>query len=77
MQRVALSIGRADQCDFIVDDPAVSRHHAVLRRTPDGWELCDAGSTNGTRINGWRIERAALRAGDELTLGLSHFVVRA
>ena len=73
----ALSIGRAPHSDFVVDDATVSRHHAVLRRTPEGWELCDAGSTNGTRLNGWRIDRAALHPGDELTLGLSRFVVRS
>ena len=76
-QRVELSIGRADDCDLILDEATVSRHHAVLRRTPEGWELRDVGSTNGTRVNGWRVEQAALHAGDELRLGHSRFVVRA
>jgi hypothetical protein len=75
--RVALTIGRADDCDFVLDEPTVSRHHAVLRRTPEGWAVCDPGSTNGTRVNGWRVKEAALRAGDELTIGLHRFVVRA
>ena len=35
-----------------LDDPGVSRRHALLRRTGDGWELVDQGSTNGTRVNG-------------------------
>ena len=74
--RVELSIGRADDCDLVVAEPTVSRHHALLRRTPEGWELTDTGSTNGTRLNGWRIERAALRPGDELMLGHTRFVVR-
>ena len=75
-RRVALSIGRAGHSDFVVDDATVSRHHAVLRRTPEGWELWDAGSTNGTRVNGWRVDQAVLHAGDELMLGHSRFVVR-
>ena len=74
---VELSIGRADDCDLVLDEPTVSRHHAVLRRTPEGWLLRDSGSTNGTRLNGWRVEEAALRVGDELMLGTSRFVIRA
>lgn len=76
-RRVELTIGRADDCDFVLDEPMVSRHHAVLRRTPEGWAIRDSGSTNGTRVNGWRVEEAALRVGDELTLGPSRFVIRA
>ena len=75
--RVELSIGRADDCDLLLDEATVSRHHAVLRRTPEGWDLRDLGSTNGTRVNGWRVERSALRPGDELTVGVTRFVVRA
>jgi hypothetical protein len=73
--RVELSIGRAGECDLVLDEPTVSRHHAVLRRTPEGWAVRDVGSTNGTRVNGWRVEEAALRVGDELTIGSSRFVV--
>ena len=75
--RLELSIGRADDCDLVVEEATVSRHHALLRRTPEGWDLRDVGSTNGTRLNGWRVERAALRPGDELDLGVARFVVRA
>ena len=75
--RVELSIGREYDCDFVLDEPTVSRHHAILRRTPEGWLVRDAGSTNGTLLNGWRIDEAALRVGDELTIGTSRFVVRA
>lgn len=35
-----------------VEDPAVSRRHAVLRRRGDGWVVVDQGSTNGTRVKG-------------------------
>jgi hypothetical protein len=75
-RRIALSLGRDGDCDFIVDESTVSRRHAILRRTPEGWEVSDAGSTNGTRLNGWRVDRAALRPGDELRLGLARLVVR-
>ena len=56
-------IGRSRRCDFVVTDASVSRRHA----------LYDLGSTNGTRINGWRVERAVLRPGDELELGARRF----
>jgi hypothetical protein len=73
--RIELAIGRASDCDFVLDEPTVSRHHAVVRRTPEGWTVRDLGSTNGTRINGWRVDDAPLRVGDELTVGTSRFVV--
>jgi pSer/pThr/pTyr-binding forkhead associated (FHA) protein len=66
-------IGRSRRCDFVVRDPSVSRRHALLIRSEDAWTLYDLGSTNGTRINGWRVERATLRAGDELELGGTSF----
>lgn len=50
----------------------VSRLHAVLRRSPDGWEILDLGSTNGTRLNGARLlpqAPQAVRDGDEIRLG--------
>jgi hypothetical protein len=75
-ERVELSIGRDDDCDLVLDEATISRRHALLRRTPEGWALRDLGSTNGTRVNGWRVDSAALRPGDELTLGLARFVVR-
>jgi hypothetical protein len=75
--RAQFSIGREDDCDLVLGDGTVSRRHALLRRTPEGWELRDLGSTNGTRVNGWRVERAAVRPGDELALGAARFVVSA
>lgn len=50
----------------------VSRLHAALRRGPDGWEIVDLGSANGTRLNGARLPPQAPRAvrdGDEIRLG--------
>jgi pSer/pThr/pTyr-binding forkhead associated (FHA) protein len=54
----------------------VSRSHAGLRREAGGWLLTDAGSTNGTRLNGWRVtEPVPLRAGDEVMFGALTMVV--
>ena len=71
-------IGRSPHSDFIVADETVSASHAVLTSAAGGWMLCDAGSLNGTFVNGWRVlEPILVRPGDELTLGTSRFVLVA
>jgi hypothetical protein len=70
------TIGRDAACDLVLSDMTVSRSHAGLRRVADGWLLTDAGSTNGTRLNGWRVtEPVPLRAGDEIMFGALTMVV--
>jgi pSer/pThr/pTyr-binding forkhead associated (FHA) protein len=64
-----LLIGRSPRCDLVLDDPTVSRRHAELVPADDGWIVSDLSSTNGTRVNGWRIRRAAIALDDELMLG--------
>jgi hypothetical protein len=61
-------LGRHPDCDIAIADDAVSRHHARLRRTPEGWDVLDLGSTNGTWLNGRRITSAVAQPGDELSL---------
>jgi hypothetical protein len=64
------SIGRAASCDLAIADMTVSRLHARLERTPDGWVLTDLASTNGTRVNGWRVRgQVRVRAGDLVSFG--------
>jgi hypothetical protein len=63
-------VGRSRDCDLVLDDPNVSRHHAELRREGDGWLVADLGSTNGIKVNGSRVESAALQPGDRVTFGL-------
>jgi hypothetical protein len=49
-------VGRAPENDVVVDDATLSRSHLVLRRDPaGGWTVRDAGSSNGTRVDGARI----------------------
>jgi hypothetical protein len=70
------TIGRDAACDLVLPDMTVSRSHAGLRREAGGWLLTDAGSTNGTRLNGWRVtEPVPLRAGDEVMFGALTMVV--
>jgi hypothetical protein len=67
----AVVLGRSRECDLVIDDPNVSRRHAEVRRDGDGWVVSDLGSTNGVKVNGRRVEQAALAEGDEITLGLA------
>lgn len=70
------TIGREQQCDLLIRDLTVSRTHARLERAADGWLLTDLGSTNGTRLNGWRIrEPVPVRAGDRVAFGSAVFVM--
>lgn len=63
-------IGRAPDCDLILDRQEVSRHHAeLLRIDASGYELHDLGSTNGTLVNGVPVESSMVGDGDEIRLG--------
>jgi len=68
----SLKIGRQATCRIVFNDSNVSREHAQMRRTADGWKILDLGSTNGTKINGVKItEEQLLVNGDELSFGTS------
>jgi membrane protein implicated in regulation of membrane protease activity len=64
------SIGRNVNNTIFVEDDFVSTNHAMLTFRGRSWFIEDQGSTNGTYVNGHRIDRAvALSFGDELTIG--------
>jgi Protein of unknown function (DUF3662)/FHA domain len=65
-----VTLGRSRQCDVVLDDPNVSRQHAEIRPRGGSWVLSDLGSTNGSRLNGRRIEGPeVVKSGDEIELG--------
>jgi pSer/pThr/pTyr-binding forkhead associated (FHA) protein len=66
-----LVIGRSRDCDVTLADGNVSRRHAELGRGEEGFAIRDLDSTNGTLVNGRRVRRAAVGAGDEITVGAS------
>ncbi len=72
----ARTVGRATGADFIVDAALVSRVHCRLTALPDGGlEVRDLESTNGTYVNGERVETAHLNAGDRLQVGRVEMLV--
>jgi hypothetical protein len=63
-------IGRSDECQLSLDDPLVSRRHAVLRVRADGVSLEDLGSRNGVMLNGTKIHgEHDLDPGDKISIG--------
>jgi hypothetical protein len=69
-------IGRDPNCDLVIHNLTVSRRHAGLDRDPAGWLLTDFGSTNGTRLNGWRVrEPVPVHSGDRVSFGDVTFVL--
>lgn len=64
-----LVIGRASNADLRIDGTGISRHHARVRLDQQRVEFEDLGSTNGSFINGQRVERTELRPGDKIQLG--------
>ena len=65
-----VTMGRSRQCEVMVDDPNVSRQHAEIRPRGGSWVVTDLGSTNGSRLNGRRLEQpTVLKPGDEIELG--------
>ncbi len=62
-------IGRSEECEILLADPSVSRAHAIVEVDSGEPMVRDLGSTNGTFVNGRRVERESLRNGDELLFG--------
>jgi pSer/pThr/pTyr-binding forkhead associated (FHA) protein len=77
-QRPQTTIGRGSDNDLVLPDQQVSRRHARLERGPEGWFLTDLGSTNGTYVNGQRIQgRVQIQIGDRVSIGSSVLLVQS
>jgi pSer/pThr/pTyr-binding forkhead associated (FHA) protein len=70
------TVGRASRADFIVDAPLVSRLHCRLTAGATELEVVDLESTNGTYVNGERVDRAVLKPGDRLGVGRVELTVQ-
>jgi general secretion pathway protein A len=67
-------IGRGSDCEVVLDHKFLSRHHAVITHEGGAWMLRDLDSTNGTRVNGSRVECWQLADGDEIAIGKHRLV---
>ena len=68
--RAVSSVGRDAGNDLVLNDEAASAKHAVVSFVDGEWWLEDAGSTNGTLLNGSRVrDKERLRYGDEVAVG--------
>lgn len=64
-------VGRKESCDLRLEHKSVSKMHCIIVKTDGLLLVRDLGSTNGTRVNGTRVRRAALLPNDQL--GIAHF----
>lgn len=72
------SVGRSKQCDVVLNYPTVSRNHAVIFKTKDGWKVTDTGSKTGVYINGEKIEKkSVLDTGDTVVFGTVSFLFQS
>lgn len=65
----AVTVGRHPDSDIFLDDITVSRRHAEFRRQGNGFRVHDAGSLNGTYVNGRRVEDQSVTTSDEVQIG--------
>ena len=69
------TVGRSRDCDIVLDDVGISRRHAEIRPSVDGWTITDLGSTNGLLLNGQDVRgRMPLHPKDRIQLGSTEIV---
>ena len=76
LQREATVLGRREDCDIRIPLGEVSRKHCRLIIEADTLRAEDMGSSNGTFVNGARVQEAIIQAGDALQIGSVVFVVQ-
>jgi len=75
--RGRLVIGRGSDCDLVLDEPEMSRRHAVIENSGDGMFLRDLGSSNGTFVNGVQVRNAVLHPDDQIAFDQNRFLLEA
>src|SRR5688572_25016101 len=74
--RDVVVVGRREDCDLRIPLGEVSRKHCRFVKDGDGLRIEDLGSSNGTYVNGERVQEAAVNAGDTVQVGPVMFVVQ-
>lgn len=70
--RTYMTVGRRDSCDIRLPFPDVSSQHCELAFDSGYWTIRDLNSTNGIKVNGNRVQKKALRPGDEISIAKKH-----
>ncbi len=70
------TFGKSDACDFAFRDGKMSRRHCAIRIEDMRFELSDLKSTNGTFVNGQRVEKCFLKDGDHILMGTSELTFK-
>ncbi|MCK4837025.1 MAG: FHA domain-containing protein [Candidatus Aminicenantes bacterium] len=66
-------IGRSSDCDLAMKENTISARHTKISRTRDGFEIMDLDSTNGTFVNGIKVEKKNLRTSDKIKVDVFEF----
>jgi pSer/pThr/pTyr-binding forkhead associated (FHA) protein len=69
LDRDWMVIGRGRSADVLIAEATISRAHAAIGYGEKGFYVQDLGSTNGTLVNGAKVERQPLKRGDEIQMG--------
>ncbi len=72
-QEIENRVGRGLECQVVLSDPLSSRVHAIIQRRDGAWFIRDAGSRNGTYVNGQKADEAQLIDGCHVTTGMTEF----
>ncbi len=72
-----LVVGRAADCDIVIDDAQIAPHHATVENIDETICLRDMGTGAGALVNGLRLTTAVLHTGDQLAFGRDHFLIEA
>ncbi len=72
-----ITVGRDPECDLVLDEPEISRKHAIIEATHGGLTLRDLGSVNGTFVNGSWVREAQLKAGDQIGFDRDRFLIES
>lgn len=73
--RPTITLGRRQSCDICLAFPNVSALHCELTFNNGHWMIRDLGSTNGTKVNGTRVQKKVLRPKDIITIGKRKYTI--
>lgn len=71
LNKLKITIGRQDDNDIVIPEQTISKNHAIIHIENGSFFLTDLGSTNGTFVNGNRIDKLILKSGDIIRFGAS------